>query len=405
MSLSLRIADPANDPQVAPLIDACFERPGCESRLVDVLARGLPGFDPGLALVAEQDDRAVGWALFLPRRFRIRGEWVPLAIASPFGVLPEARGTGVGRFLMEAGAQALRDRGMRGAVAIGEPRFFERFGFAAAFDFHTVVATRDELPEAGDTSAWRGLVASDLGPLVAMHDAAYARVSGAENRSDAALDWESSVPEGHTLVLERDGAPCAYVRFRVRDALEVRECAGVDPACGDGILLFLRRLLDEHSRQEIEVHVPPSHPIARALYDRGAELRRNHFGGGAMLSVVDWPGLLSDTRPAWSRALRGAERPALSMEIEGTPDPVSFHAGPDGGAVGGERVESAHLWVPAGWAPPLLTGRRTWADLADHAGVAERSQLDADGWALVRRLFPTGEAMWPYSPVFEIADA
>ena len=298
MSPTLRTASPQGDPELASLIDACFERAGHESRLAQALSEGCPTYDPGLALLAEDEGGPLGWALFLPRRLRLRGCWLPLCVSAPFGVLPARRGEGGGRFLAQAGAQAQRDRGILGAVVLGNPGFFERHGYYPAFDCYGVVVGREELADIAPTEGWRGLRAEDIPGLDAMYRSNHAAGDGTEERTHAAVDWESSAPEAYSLVHESEGVVDAYLRFRVRAELEVRECGATSQAGVGAVLGFLRQLLDEHGRAQLVVHAPPAHPVARALFHRGAMMEANNFRGAALLAVHDWPAVLRACAPA-----------------------------------------------------------------------------------------------------------
>jgi len=402
MSLSLRTASPLEDPGLGPFLDSCFERPARESRLAHALASECPTYDPGLALLAELNGEPAGWALFLPRRFRIRGTWLSLSVSSPFGVLPEARGKGVGRFLVEAGTQALRDRGMRGAVVLGAPHFFSHFGYHPAFDLYSMEVRREDLPEEGSTEGWRALRGDDIRALSELYLQCYGVSDGTEERSIAPLDWESIGPDAHSLVLEQDGQVVAYLRFRVRERLQVRECGARTPAGVHSVLGFLRRLLDEHVRGELEVHVPPTHPVARGLHHRGATCEGNNFNGAALLAIHDWAGVFTDTAPAWEQALAGGKCHAISLGIDGKQVRLALRKGKL--VVGEGAQKDAHLWIPTGWGPALLTGQRDHRDLAFDPAVWENSTLGEAGWALVSRLFPGGHPVWSYSPVFELAD-
>jgi putative acetyltransferase len=44
-------------------------------------------------------------------------------------VLPERRGEGIGRALIESGAARWREAGARGVVVLGDSAFYARFGF------------------------------------------------------------------------------------------------------------------------------------------------------------------------------------------------------------------------------------------------------------------------------------
>ncbi len=96
---------------------------GSEPRIIDALR------DAGaltLSLVAEVDGQAVGHAAFSPVEWPGQGDWFGLG---PVSVAPDRQNQGIGRRLIEAGLDDLRQRGARGCVVMGEPAYYSRFGF------------------------------------------------------------------------------------------------------------------------------------------------------------------------------------------------------------------------------------------------------------------------------------
>lgn len=82
-----------------------------------------------LSLVAEENDQILGHIAFAP--VRIAGKtcrWVGLG---PLGVLPEYRGRRLGSALIEHGLQRLQQEGIEGVVLLGDPDYYQRFGFFA----------------------------------------------------------------------------------------------------------------------------------------------------------------------------------------------------------------------------------------------------------------------------------
>ena len=404
MGLQLRIVPPGGVALVEELLESSFRRSGRESRLFAELARGYPAFDHGLVLVAEEDGRALGCAVFVPRTIRIRGAAVRAAIAAPFGVLPEARRRGVGRFLHDAALGALRDRGVRVAIVIGSPEFYGALGYETAFNAYVarVPASILPAPAADAPGRWTGLASGHLAGLCEIQAACYASITGSEVRHAAAIDWESAVEGAYTLVHEVEGDVAAYVRFRLRGGLEVPECGVRDERAVEPVLAFLRRLAGEHRKSQIEVELAPPHPVARALFHRGAIGESHNLGGASLMKVVDWPGLWRDIAASTVAALERCRRPSISLGIDGAIQRLTAKRGRL--VVGAGRDPHRHVDVPPGWAAGLVTGQRGAVDLLFDARVRERSRLFEESIALLEALFPLGTPMWTYAPVFEIAD-
>lgn len=80
-----------------------------------------------LGLVAEVDGRVVGHVAFSP--VRIAGADCGWFALGPVGVARSSQRRGVGRALIEAGLDALRQAGAGGCVVVGDPAYYRRFGF------------------------------------------------------------------------------------------------------------------------------------------------------------------------------------------------------------------------------------------------------------------------------------
>ncbi|WP_428617882.1 GNAT family N-acetyltransferase [Shewanella sp.] len=81
-----------------------------------------------ISLVAECEGRLVGHlALSLVTISDNSPHWYGLG---PISVLPEMQGKGIGSQLMQAGIEALKKAKANGCVLLGEPKFYQRFGFA-----------------------------------------------------------------------------------------------------------------------------------------------------------------------------------------------------------------------------------------------------------------------------------
>jgi len=84
------------------------------------------------SLVAIVEDQVVGHVLFSPVTFDpplATQRWVALG---PIGVLPEYQGRGIGSVLVRRGLDQCRSAGWDGAVLLGSPGYYSRFGFVQA---------------------------------------------------------------------------------------------------------------------------------------------------------------------------------------------------------------------------------------------------------------------------------
>ncbi|MFC3814685.1 GNAT family N-acetyltransferase [Lysobacter sp. GCM10012299] len=118
----------ADHAAIGQVIAAAFaDQPGSgrtEQRIVDALrADGALS----LSLVADIDGRVAGHVAFSPVRVGDGTErWYGLG---PVSVAPRDQRNGVGGALIRAGLSELAERGALGCVVLGEPAYYQRFGF------------------------------------------------------------------------------------------------------------------------------------------------------------------------------------------------------------------------------------------------------------------------------------
>jgi len=116
---------------IRAVVEAAFET-ALEADLVDLLrARGKAL----VSLVAEDEGRIVGHVLFSPVSVASpEGTTVGAGLA-PVAVSPSCQKQGVGSRLIREGLAACRDANCPFVVVLGEPAYYQRFGFRRASDF------------------------------------------------------------------------------------------------------------------------------------------------------------------------------------------------------------------------------------------------------------------------------
>ena len=85
-----------------------------------------------ISLVAETEGKVVGHIAFSPVAISDGSpDWYGLG---PISVLPELQKQGIGKALMREGLSLLRSLGAKGCVLVGDPGYYERFGFRSPTD-------------------------------------------------------------------------------------------------------------------------------------------------------------------------------------------------------------------------------------------------------------------------------
>ncbi|WP_186247287.1 GNAT family N-acetyltransferase [Burkholderia gladioli] len=82
-----------------------------------------------LSLVAERDGAMVGHLAFSPIRIEGAGAAAGWFVLAPVSVSPACQRQGIGASLIEAALPMMRERGAAGAVVLGDPAYYTRFGF------------------------------------------------------------------------------------------------------------------------------------------------------------------------------------------------------------------------------------------------------------------------------------
>lgn len=128
---TIRPENPADNAGIHQLVEAAFapveQSDHTEQHIVDALrvAGALT-----VSLVAEDNNTLVGHVAASPVTLGTSAEgahgWYGIG---PVAVAPQRQGEGIGSALMEASLDHLRQAGAAGAVVLGEPAYYNRFGF------------------------------------------------------------------------------------------------------------------------------------------------------------------------------------------------------------------------------------------------------------------------------------
>lgn len=134
MTLEFRIETPADVSAIDALTTAAFLHAPHTSHTEQLIVNALrQASQLTLSLLAEKDRRLVGHVAISPVTVSSRAGdgkastgWYGLG---PISVAPDCQRQGIGTHLMEQVLMQLRQMGAAGCVLVGDPHFYNRFGF------------------------------------------------------------------------------------------------------------------------------------------------------------------------------------------------------------------------------------------------------------------------------------
>lgn len=129
---ALRIRDeiPADHAAIEAVTEAAFRNAPHAGHAEHFIVNALRAANKlSLSLVAERDGEIVGHVAVSPVSISDgTPEWFGLG---PISVVPRYQGLGIGSALMNEALQRLRESGAAGCVLVGNPAYYQRFGFRA----------------------------------------------------------------------------------------------------------------------------------------------------------------------------------------------------------------------------------------------------------------------------------
>jgi putative acetyltransferase len=211
MSLDIRAEVPADYAAIGELHVRAFDNQSTEATMVALL-RQRPSYDPDLSLVAFQDGRIVGHALFSRYSIRLLDSDVQAVNLAPLAVHPEVQSRGIGSALVEEGHMRARRKGAHVSFLLGHSRYYPRFGYVtSAFGAPSATAYGK-----AQTSAltYRSPLPSDMPALTSIWAKDFAGVDFSVAPESLLGGWLSPAPHVEGRVYFEGASLVGYARIR-----------------------------------------------------------------------------------------------------------------------------------------------------------------------------------------------
>jgi putative acetyltransferase len=132
----IRQERPEDFPEIYELVRIAFQTAKVSNGkdFVDQLRSGGK-YIPELALVAEEDNKLVGHIMLTEAHISNGRDTFTSLFLAPISVVLEDRNKGIGSSLINASFRLAREMGYTSVLLVGDPAYYNRFGFRAAINF------------------------------------------------------------------------------------------------------------------------------------------------------------------------------------------------------------------------------------------------------------------------------
>jgi predicted acetyltransferase len=342
---------------------------------LDVLAKKLIEYQPNMTLrniyVVRDKDKMVSTLNLIPVSWSMGGIELKVAEMGFVGTLPEYRGKGLIRKLVEEYHKDVEAQGYDLAVIEGIPYFYRQFGYEYAIPLLEETRLRlDQIPDYESTIRVRQFVDEDVPTAIGLlektqekyfvHSIRDEAIWKAQQRTSIASDPEPF----QAFIVEEKGRPVAY--FRMREVVKEKELllteiSEVDQCAAQAVLAFLKEYGLGQGLETLSVNVSYEEPFTEQVLALGGTKRFPVYAW--QLRVTDYAKMFEKMKPLLesrlARSMYCRLTETLSLNFRNFIIEVTCK---DGKVMGIHRLESGP-WSPIGLNPTvfvqLLTGYRS----------------------------------------------
>ncbi len=361
-------------------------------------ALGDPAYLPEQRLLVKVDGRVVSHAHLTERTIRY-GEKSTLSMNGVMwvGTLPEYRGLGFAQNLIRLADGRARETGVAvQAITTGMPRFYRPLGYGVCGRQTVAQTLSRNLPQVSDGVAegkggfwhvrpWRQV---ELGDLMRLYDAQFARTTGAVVRSEDYWRWMIGRRYAHVIWVACQGdAVRGYAFVKDHRILEI----ATDPAHPQALKALLGRVRAEaleRAYPQVIVHAPLDHPVIEAIRQTSGKVidLDEVEGSSSMYHIPSLERFLTTAMPELEARSEAAGGPtAIELGLTVGDRRWLLHVEPGKSRVEPDKLSRRHLTLSAPALVRLLMGQTDIDRAVEDDGVESSTGTALEA---ARILFP-----------------
>jgi predicted acetyltransferase len=285
---------------------------------LDTLAKKLIDCHPNMTLkniyFVRDEGRLVSTLNLIPVTWSIGGIKLKVAEMGYVGTLPEYRGKGLIRKLVEEYHKDVEAQGYDLAVIEGIPYFYRQFGYEYAVPLLEETRLRfDQIPDYESTIQIRRFIDEDVPPAIGLLEKAQEKYFVHSIRDEAIWKTQhrtsiASDPEPfQAFAVEKRGKVVAYFRMREipkEKELLLTEISEVDQCEAQAVLGFVKEYGLGHGLETLSVNVSYEEPFTEQVVALGGMKRVPAYAW--QLRVTDYVKMFEKMKPLLESRLAGS---------------------------------------------------------------------------------------------------
>lgn len=346
---------------------------------VDKLAKKLIDYHPGMTLgnffVTVHKRMMVSTLNLIPVTWRIGGIPFRVAEMGHVATLPEYRGRGLVRMLVEEFHREVENQGFDLAVIEGIPYFYRQFGYE--YSIPLLEETRislGQIPSFKSSIKIRPFTAKDISRAadILKHSQGKFNVHSVRDETVWKIQQKTKIASDtepfQAFVVEEEGKMTAY--FRMRENLKEKELilteiTEVDQLASQAVLQFLKKLGVKHRLETLCASISYREPLAEYLLTLGAVKRVPVYAW--QIRITDYSRIFRKLKPLLESRLAASMYRRLTETLDFNFRCFTIQVKVQDGKVVDIKEIAASRRSPIGLTPlvfvQLLTGYRSREEL------------------------------------------